>query len=82
MFDPDHPKQPVIVEHFPMAAESICALMPRLMERLRGSQTFRGGLFQVDFLATLSGELMVTLVYHRQLGTGWELAARDLASRT
>jgi tRNA (uracil-5-)-methyltransferase len=80
MFDPDNPKQPVTVEHFPMAAESICGLMPRLIERLRGSQTLRGGLFQVDFLATLSGELMVTLVYHRQLGTGWELAARDLAS--
>jgi tRNA (uracil-5-)-methyltransferase len=80
MFDPDNPKQPVMVEHFPMAAESICGLMPRLIERLRGSQTLRGGLFQVDFLATLSGELMVTLVYHRQLGTGWELAARDLVS--
>ena len=80
MFDPDNPRQPVMVEHFPMAAESICELMPRLMKHLRDSQTLRGGLFQVDFLATLSGEQMVTLVYHRQLGTGWELAARDLAS--
>ena len=79
MFDPDNPRQPVMVEHFPMAAESICELMPRLMKHLRDSQTLRGGLFQVDFLATLSGEQMVTLVYHRQLGTGWELAARDLA---
>ena len=40
----------------------------------------RGRLFQVEFLATLSGELMVTLVYHRPLGEGWELAARDLAA--
>ena len=80
MFDPENPKQPVLVEDFPVAAESICALMPRLLARLRGSQTLRGGLFQVDFLATLSGELMVTLVYHRRLGDGWELAARDLAS--
>ena len=80
MFDPENPKQPVMVEHFPMAAESVCALMPLLLERLRVSQTLRGGLFQADFLATLSGELMVTLIYHRQLGTGWELAARDLAA--
>jgi len=79
MFDPENPKQPVMVEHFPMAAESICRLMPRLLARLRASQTLRGGLFQADFLATLSGELMVTLIYHRQLGTGWELAARNLA---
>ena len=80
MFDPEQPKQPVMIEHFPMADAAICALMPRLMERLRASQTLRGGLFQVDFLATLSGELMVTLVYHRKLGEGWELAARDLAA--
>ena len=80
MFDPENPKQPVMVEDFPIAAESICGLMPRLLDRLRGSQTLRGGLFQADFLATLSGELLVTLVYHRRLGEGWELAARDLAA--
>jgi tRNA (uracil-5-)-methyltransferase len=80
MFDPDHPKQPVMIEHFPMADAAICALMPRLMACLRASQTLSGGLFQADFLATLSGELMVTLVYHRRLGEGWELAARDLAA--
>lgn len=80
MFDPDNPKQPVMVTHFPLAAEAICALMPRLLVRLQASQTLRGGLFQADFLATLSGELMVTLIYHRRLGDGWELAARDLAA--
>jgi tRNA (uracil-5-)-methyltransferase len=80
MFDPENPRQPVMVEDFPVAAESICALMPRLLDRLRGSQTLRGGLFQADFLATLSGELMVTLIYRRPLGAGWELAARDLAA--
>jgi tRNA (uracil-5-)-methyltransferase len=80
MFDPENPKQPVMVEDFPIAVESISGLMPRLLDRLRASQTLRGGLFQADFLATLSGKLMVTLIYHRQLGTAWELAARDLAA--
>jgi len=80
MFDPENPKRPVMIEDFPVAAESICGLMPRLQARLRSSQTLRGGLFRADFLATLSGELMVTLVYHRRLGEGWELAARDLAA--
>jgi tRNA (uracil-5-)-methyltransferase len=80
MFNPENPKQPVMIEDFPVAATSIGGLMPRLKERLLGSQTLRGGLFRADFLGTLSGELMVTLVYHRRLGTGWELAARDLAA--
>jgi tRNA (uracil-5-)-methyltransferase len=34
----------------------------------------------VNFLATLSGELMVTLIYHRPLGPDWEAAARALAA--
>jgi tRNA (uracil-5-)-methyltransferase len=80
MFDPETPKQPVMVEHFPIAAEAICALMPRLRERLRASAVLRGGLFQVNFLATLSGELMVTLIYHRPLGPDREAAARALAA--
>jgi tRNA (uracil-5-)-methyltransferase len=80
MFDPENPKQPVMVEHFPIAAEAICALMPRLRERLQASAVLRGGLFQVNFLATLSGELMVTLIYHRPLGPDWEAAARALAA--
>ena len=80
MFDPENPKQPVVIEYFPMAAAAICALMPRLRERLLASAVLRGGLFQVNFLATLSGEMMVTLIYHRRLGTPWESAARELAA--
>ena len=37
MFDPDNPKQPVMVTHFPLAAEAICALMPRLLVRLQAA---------------------------------------------
>ena len=36
--------------------------------------------FQVDFLATLSGELMITLIYHRKLDDAWQTAARELAA--
>ena len=80
MFAPANPKQPVVIDSFPPAAESICALMPRLRERLQASNTLRDRLFQADFLATLSGELMVTLIYHQPLGERWEAAARDLAA--
>ncbi|WP_332673284.1 tRNA (uridine(54)-C5)-methyltransferase TrmA [Aromatoleum sp.] len=80
MFDPADPKQPVAIDTFPAAAEPICALMPRLRERLQRDEILKRRLFQVDFLATLSGELMVTLVYHRPLDESWEAAARGLAA--
>ena len=80
MSDPDDPKQKIRLATFPPAAASICAVMPRLKERLIPSDALRRRLFQVNFLATLSGELMITLIYHRQLDDAWEAAARELAA--
>lgn len=79
MFDPEDPKVPITLDTFPPAAESICALMPRLRDHLAASETLRRRLFQADFLATLSGDMLVTLIYHRPLDADWESAARELA---
>ena len=80
MFDPEDPKVPITLDTFPPAAESICALMPRLRDRLAASETLRRRLFQADFLATLSGDMLVTLIYHRTLDEAWETAAREMAA--
>ncbi|NMG46010.1 tRNA (uridine(54)-C5)-methyltransferase TrmA [Aromatoleum toluvorans] len=81
MFAADDPKTPVLLEDFPAAAAPICALMPRLRDALRADDVLRRKIFQVEFLATLSGELMVSLVYHRALDEAWAAAARVLAER-
>ena len=80
MFAADAPKKPVIISEFPIAAPAICRLMPRLREAVQGVPVLKQGLFQVDFLASVSGQLLVTLVYHRALGEDWESAARKMAS--
>lgn len=80
MFAAADPKRPVVIEDFPVAAANVCALMPRLRDHLQASEVLSRGLFQADFLTTLSGDLLVTLVYHRALDAAWESAARDLAS--
>ncbi|MDO9600119.1 MAG: tRNA (uridine(54)-C5)-methyltransferase TrmA [Azoarcus sp.] len=80
MFDPAEPKQPIVIEDFPPAAEAISAVMPRLRERLQQSEALKRRLFQVEFLTTLSGELMIVLIYHRPLDEAWEAAARVLAT--
>ena len=80
MFDPAEPKRPVVIDEFPAAVEPICAAMPRLRERLQQSEALKRRLFQVEFLATLSGELLISLIYHRPLDEAWEAAARVLAA--
>lgn len=79
MFDPADPKRPILMQDFPTAAASICAEMPRLREKLQSNPVLRHKLFQVNFLATLSGQMLITLIYHRKLEADWEIAARALA---
>lgn len=80
MFDPSAPKRVVTLDEFLPAAAPIATAMPMLRERLMASEPLKRRIFQVEFLATLSGELLISLVYHRPLGADWELAATQLAA--
>lgn len=80
MFDPAHPREPVRIDHFPVALPRIQEAMPALLDAIRSTPILRRKLFQVEFLATLYGDLLITLVYHRPLDDQWEAAARQLAS--
>jgi len=54
--------------------------MEPLRLALRDSAALRRKLFQVEFLATTTGEVLVTLAYHRPLDDAWEAAAATLAT--
>ena len=66
------------VELFPAASELINQLMPLLIDKVKFSEVLRRRIFQIDFLSTLSGEILVSLLYHRQLDDEWEIAAQAL----
>lgn len=80
MFNPENPKQPVLMADFPVASASICQLMPRLRNAALASETLNKRLYAIDFLATLAGDMLVTMIYHRKLDDAWETAARQLAA--
>ncbi|WP_438894222.1 hypothetical protein, partial [Bacillus cereus group sp. BC229] len=69
------------VNQFPAASRLINDLMPLLIEAMQDNKTLRHKLFQVDFLSTLSGELLVSLIYHRQLDEAWTSEAKKLKQR-
>ena len=78
--DPENPKKKTVVrlDDYPVASRRINALMPALLDAIREVPLLRRKLFQVEFLTTLSGEALVTLIYHRPLDDDWEAAARRL----
>jgi tRNA (uracil-5-)-methyltransferase len=59
--------QRVRIDDFPAGSRLINSLMRLLRERLLAREPLRRRLFQANFHTTLSGEAMVTLVYHRAL---------------
>lgn len=80
MFRRDDPATPVPIKQFPIACERIQQLMPQLLDALVRDAALRRKIFQVEFLCTLSGDALVTLVYHRRLEQVWEEAATRLAA--
>lgn len=66
------------VDRFPAAAELINALMPQVLAGIQGNPLLRNKLYSVEFLTTLSGEALVTLIYHKPLDDAWQQAARPL----
>ncbi|MDV2468197.1 tRNA (uridine(54)-C5)-methyltransferase TrmA [Acinetobacter chinensis] len=77
----DQQKQVVRVDTFDIADQSINDLMPVLLDALKTTPQLSNRLFEADFLATLSGDMLVTLIYHRKLDEEWEAHARALAER-
>lgn len=80
MFDPENPRQPLLMADFPVADAAVCALMPRLRAAALADTLLSRRLYAVEFLATLSGDLLLTLIYHRKLDADWEAAARALSA--
>ncbi len=77
MFD-NVEKQKVRCDTYLPASALINELMPVLIEELKSNLSLRHKLFQVDFLSTLSGEILVSLLYHRQLDDDWQRQAAAL----
>lgn len=80
MFDKGQ-DQKVRTEQYLPASLLINEMMEVLMAELRPNNILRHKLFQVDFLSTLSGEILVTLLYHRQLAEDWLVEAAQLKDR-
>lgn len=77
----DNQKQVIRIDEFPIADKSINDLMPVLLKELKATEILSKRLFEVHFLATLKGEMLVSLVYRCALNAEWEVAAKALSDK-
>lgn len=71
MFDPTN-KEKYRVDTFPPASKLINAVMQDLMPLLKSDDCARRKLYQIDYLSTLSGQILISLIYHRPLDEQWQ----------
>ena len=72
-------KSVVFIEECPQVSEYISALMPKLLKSITDNKIgFK--LFGVDFLSSNSGEIVVSLLYHRKLDEEWQKIATTIAN--
>ena len=71
-------KEKFRVDDFPVASVLINKAMKGLITAIKDHSELRYKLFQVDFLSTLSGELLISMLYHKPLEDTWQQAATEL----
>jgi tRNA (uracil-5-)-methyltransferase len=81
MFTDDEFKRAYDITEFPIGSELMNRLMTELMAAINANEVLRTKLFQIDFLTTLSGQALISLIYHRKLDDEWAQAARELQTK-
>ena len=59
------------VDEFPVGSLLMNQIMKLLIEQVRNNEVLRKKIFQIDFLTTLSGDALVSMLYHRKLDDKW-----------
>jgi len=68
----------VLIDECPQVNLFIGKLMPKLLHSI-SEKKMGFKLFGADFLSSSSGEIVVSLLYHRQLDDAWQKIAQELA---
>ena len=77
----DNQKKVIRIDEFPIADKSINQLMPILLQELKSNPVLSKRLFEVHFLATLKGEMLVSMIYRCPLDAEWEALAKQLTEK-
>ena len=67
-----------LLSECPKVIDSISKVQYPLIEAINASEVLKNKLFSIEFLGTKSGELLVTMIYHRKLEQEWQEEAKEL----
>jgi len=71
-------KQQYRVDSFPVASLLINQVMTDVISKVKINPVLRKKLFQIDYLSATTNQIVVSMLYHTQLGPAWEIAIQAL----
>ena len=74
-------KKPLPINKCSIVSEAISTLMPQLLAELQAEETLSFKLFGIEFLSSTTGDILVTLLYHRKLEENWNSLAQTLEEK-
>ncbi|WLF84870.1 tRNA (uridine(54)-C5)-methyltransferase TrmA [Moraxella sp. ZY210820] len=74
-------KKIIRIDEFPIASQMINQLMPILRQELLQQPILSERLFEINFLNSLHGDMLVSLIYHKKLDETWQNTAQQLAQK-
>lgn len=66
------------VDHLPAACSLINQAMSYTMQFVNASELMRKKLYQIDYLASTTNELVISFIYHKPLDDAWQEHAKGL----
>ena len=67
-----------IIKECSKLLEPIQRVWTPLLEEINKDELLKEKLFSIEFLSGLSGEVLITLIYHKRLDDSWKEAAKEL----
>lgn len=68
-----------LLSECPKVIDSIAQLQYKLLTTINSNDLLKEKLFSIEFLGSKSGELLVTMIYHKKLNETWVEVAKELA---
>ena len=66
----------IYIDQFIPATENINAVMPQILYIINHIEMLKTKLFAVEFYESTEGKVLVTLIYHKQIGDTWAIDAQ------
>lgn len=73
--------QIVRTDSFPPASKPINKAMLAIIPLIKTNDILRNRLFQIEYLSSTTGELLISLIYHKKLDDAWLEEAKILAEK-